>query len=500
MYIFIVSRLSQKNKEMSSILISSIRGKCNDLGEDVLHLIFQLLKGEDLVNCEAVCRQWREVLLSERLWRKLFERQLPYCPLVLPIREKLESKRYRDVCRSLLRVKRDWVEGNFTTWTHAPAQNSAFNLETNGDYVAWNFDRREPVSAYEDPRIRGCAFVNTTTDYMNITEMFSVYMFHIRDEMGNDYWPYDNTSRATRVVIHDPHGGWILDVPVDGRNDYIYRPNRFTGKLLVCYSASPAVHRERFRMWKIENLRPVLMSDRSREYIGRNKWIEDADDQFIVTSTRGNGSDRGPSLHFISSSSDSLEEFRSLSVMCRVSYIYQRGLLFQRRRVGIVRILDVASGAHFRDARLPFRREDEAFISVPCAWAACNSIVTVICWQYQNNENPQNVLSHLSVYDLERGASVKSVDFYDDDGKLEDKSADLLYTLQFQLEIECFVMDDTRLAFIGSRIGKGDDRTVTVLNFADFLKRRPVDLNDPEAAKEGVCMRIFEDLVYGLDE
>ena len=49
--------------------LSTIRINWSALGEDVLLLIFWFLSGEDICNCEAVCRKLRDILLTERPWK-----------------------------------------------------------------------------------------------------------------------------------------------------------------------------------------------------------------------------------------------------------------------------------------------------------------------------------------------------------------------------------------------------------------------------------------------
>jgi hypothetical protein len=69
----------------------------------------------------------------------------------------------------------------------------------------------------------------------------------------------------------------------------------------------------------------------------------------------------------------------------------------------------------------------------------------------------------------------------------------LPYTLQFQIDIETFVMDETRLALSGK--DGNDKRSVTVLNFANlnFAGRKSSNLKENPEANEGIDIRI----VYG---
>jgi F-box-like len=72
------------------------------LVDGVLLNIFEHLEGADLINCEAVCRRWRNVLKSESSWRGLFQRQTSRSPLWRRIGRLLDEKNYRDVCRAIV--------------------------------------------------------------------------------------------------------------------------------------------------------------------------------------------------------------------------------------------------------------------------------------------------------------------------------------------------------------------------------------------------------------
>jgi hypothetical protein len=79
-------------------------------------------------------------------------------------------------------------------------------------------------------------------------------------------------------------------------------------------------------------------------------WI--VDERFIVAKDYLFKSD---TLSFIST--EILEELRTSSLL-KCDYEYDQGLLFQIRVKRIVRILDVVSGTHSNDVRLPIREED----------------------------------------------------------------------------------------------------------------------------------------------
>ena len=51
-----------------------IEHSSTSLSDDALLEIFEYLDGKDLVNCQVVCHQWRWVIGTGALWRKLIHR------------------------------------------------------------------------------------------------------------------------------------------------------------------------------------------------------------------------------------------------------------------------------------------------------------------------------------------------------------------------------------------------------------------------------------------
>ena len=158
---------------------------------------------------------------------------------------------------------------------------------------------------------------------------------------------------------------------------------------------------------------------------------------------------------------------------------YDQGLLFQYRGNGIVRVLDVASGTYVNDVRIPFHSKDKKFIKLLDTWACSNSKVIVVGWIYSKDSS--TTVSHLSVYDLEAVKKVKS-----------DPSCHPLYTLQFKFNAHSFVMNESEIAFSGS---KGiDDWYVAVLKFANFsfAEQQSSDLKSNSEAHEDSKKRIVK--------
>ena len=88
------------------------------LVEDVLLQIFQHLDGRDLLCCEAVCHQWRQVMLNGTPWRRWLN-QRSALPEVRPFwqRARLDES-FQDhiaICRYilLLQLNYNWRRGRY---------------------------------------------------------------------------------------------------------------------------------------------------------------------------------------------------------------------------------------------------------------------------------------------------------------------------------------------------------------------------------------------------
>jgi F-box-like len=114
----------------------------NQLTDDVLLVIFDQLDDEDLLRCEAVCRQWRNFLISGRPWRRLFCRKMISSPQwrnILRIFgidvEKLQTVHYRSLCRAIIQeqnqIDRNWRTGNVKKSSRAHLQSSVVTIGDN---------------------------------------------------------------------------------------------------------------------------------------------------------------------------------------------------------------------------------------------------------------------------------------------------------------------------------------------------------------------------------
>jgi F-box-like len=129
-----------------------------------IHLLIESIECEDLVNCEAVCRQWRDILFAGTPWKRLFDRNKQKLSLWRRAQRTLEKNhvptfrtdQYRDVCKEILQVKCNWRTGNFRKFTYLVDRPDCFRLTISDDYLAWDYWPKVEPRTFE-----GCAFLDT---------------------------------------------------------------------------------------------------------------------------------------------------------------------------------------------------------------------------------------------------------------------------------------------------------------------------------------------------
>ena len=304
--------------------ISSI-SQSNVLVEDVLQMIFQHLDAGDLLKCEAVCRQWRDIFLAGTPWRRLYHRNIGRLRLWRKAQKELEldqktlrTEQYRGICKDILqKVDRNWRRGHFTKLTCPVSSSCATCISINDDYVAWNISYVPHVNGLYG---RICAFLDTESMEINeITTYFSVGKQNTSSGGCSSEMlvsRYDLCSGNLEIVSRKNR--WAVNI-WDGLDEGEKKNLTFKlgSKLLVTYCHCE--DRERIRIWKMGNL-PVLLHDRTCKF--RNLYLAKVDKRFIVLCNFD------ATFYFIST--ETFEEFRTVS--WKENYYgwgYDRGLLFQ---------------------------------------------------------------------------------------------------------------------------------------------------------------------------
>jgi len=256
-------------------------------------------------------------------------------------------------------------------------------------------------------------------------------------------------------------------------------------------------------MWTLENSQFILTHDHTRDGCHTLKMM-DVDEKFLMARDLNNlvefDDEPGKTLCFFDA--ETFEPVRAFSVLANVSCKYEKGLLFERRDdTGTCRVLDVATGTHFKSAMLsPSPKEDEgAFINGFIRTVSFNSSVIVISCVFESRDMESHpFLTNFSVYDLE---VVKN-------GGNHDSCCSPIYTLQFPLLTTDWAMDETRLAFTGTwgpKFTYLGNRLVIVLNFSSSSsssssssplailtkKETPVEASSSDSTSDGGCAVVY---------
>jgi F-box-like len=94
----------------------SSTSELNELEKKGLEMVFEYLDVQDLENCEAVCHQWRDVLLTGKTWGTLYDRNIKNLTSWRRVQETnkklvensrtLQTEQKRILCKQILRGAR----------------------------------------------------------------------------------------------------------------------------------------------------------------------------------------------------------------------------------------------------------------------------------------------------------------------------------------------------------------------------------------------------------
>ena len=318
------------------------------------------------MNCEAVCRRWRDILLAESLWKRLLDWNKEKSSSWRRAQRVLEKNQltlrtgpYRAVCKDVLQVQCNWHTGNFTKFNYRLSRGDTFTLTISDDYVAWQY-----LPSVEPETCEGCTFLDTESMEITKIPLYCPY------KIGNGMLLRWDTTNTTNIC--NPKFNWNID---DQHEDFIAGTISYGSGLLVGESLL-GNREQRVEVWKICNP-PILL--RTRKCGLGHLYIWEVDERFFVAhrQLREFNPEKAVTWFFIST--ETLEVFTSVSAMnyeCNLyesewderamnfKCVYDQDLLFQYRGNGEVRILDVASGNYINTMRIPFRSKDKKFIKL----------------------------------------------------------------------------------------------------------------------------------------
>jgi F-box-like len=363
------------------------------LYEDVLLLIFEHLNDKDLIQCEAVCRQWRQVLLTGPPWKKWLNKQRNTSPAVRqfwqkcrPDEQNLKFEDWRAIYRNMLfylkELDKNWRTGRCITRI-IPLDDYCLDLQISNNWIAWMcFD--DFLNNLE------MKCLDRTTMHVNT---FPIDLKGYLGKVENNVVIFQCREGLKFVDCNDGHV--INEVPVTG--DPIIGQCCFNGKLLV----APFVESNLVRVWRVEGYSKITFV---KDLLFGSFLSMTMDDRYLLIRDGGN-------IHFICTKTLKVE--RTFAVESN-EVAYEGGLLFIIAENWRVRIWDVASETYLRDLPIPggYWMLMTATRSFSNSTVCANSkYVVVNCWNLEGSKHQE---SKLFVYDLEaiRNDNIEIVPLY----------------------------------------------------------------------------------------
>ena len=116
--------------------------------------------GGDLLNCETLCCQWRDILPSGTPRVELLSWNIKTLPLWQRAQQKLESnlltlrmEQYRDANKDILQMNRNWRMGQFKKSVNSLNTVYAHEITMSEDYVLGIFITTETINFAENIRL-----------------------------------------------------------------------------------------------------------------------------------------------------------------------------------------------------------------------------------------------------------------------------------------------------------------------------------------------------------
>jgi F-box-like len=329
----------------------------NQLPDDVLLVIFDRLDDEDLLRCETVCRQWRNVLLSGRPWKTLFRRQIVSSDLWRRVLrnfgvgvDNLETVHYRGLCRAICRqikeTDRNWRAGNFKIGADEILEaDKVVTLED--DCVVYKFCRMFPspitLTFFDRRSFKFTGATRIPAMSFAVTNAQIVVVWNLRN-----------------INILDTNDQKISDLPELDENERI-----FWSLTSCCLSRdqmavlSQTDGRGKLSLWDVSDpLRVTWLKSRyfSLDLQFELKLAMKMDEQFIAISTFQEESTR---FCFFSKKSLSLHLLKTVDGNMKKNFAYGQGLMlfyFSKKNdkyeeYGIIQIYGVKSRKCFHEIR-----------------------------------------------------------------------------------------------------------------------------------------------------
>ena len=414
----------------------------NQLSDDVLLVIFDQLDEDDFLRCEVVCRRYRNFLLSQTPWRRLFHRKIVSSEKWRQLwrsfgvdETKMPSGRYRGLCRALIRVMnetdRNWRNGNFKTKLYSYDSPFRSNVTIGNDCIAsysdYYFEHENTIKFFDQcsPEAKSRVRVPRGSSAVTNTEIAVL-------------WDKKN------MKILDTDGQLICEVPEldeDERISWNLASCCISGDQVAVLSQTDG--REKLSLWDVKNL-PKVICLKSRLFnfnMQLNRFSSmKMDDQFIAVST---SQDESTNIYFFSKETLGLHWRKTVDGVIELDFVYGKGLLLllcckkkrgKSRKIQRIEMYDVTSGHFIRE--LPFAVDNGLYHFV-CFNSKFMVVAPFKCVPKKK----------LFVYDLEAIKNLKSDGF--------------VRTIVVKNDFRSIVVSETEIFCI-------KDADICILNFSPF--------------------------------
>ena len=403
------------------------------LADDVLILIFSQLTDQDLLHCEAVCHQWRNVLMSGTLWKRSFHRMIAssvkWKTLLRNFQiceQNLQTVHYRSLYRAtrqeVKKIDRNWRTGNFKLIEESVRRPEAVN----SDYMAYTRYSQEDNKHF----IEIVSRKNSKGEPIGRIEVSSESKCVLGDNGTVVVWD------KKKVEIFNTDGLLLSEVPEltpeeKQQHDEVQIKKCATEGHVLAVCRSKRYSTERLSVWNIKDpLNVNLLMRNSTDQRARYSDLE-VDEHFIAHWTWF----RDGCFNFISRKTLELKT-KIVKFVHRKHFFYDRGMFILHEHkilYDIIQIWDVASSCEQRS----YIETSSAFCDgCPLSnHVAFNSTFMIISFKARKGATT------LSVYDLEAIRNGKN----GDDALI--KTFNVPFKTCYSTYPHNMIVDDTQIIF-----------------------------------------------------
>jgi F-box-like len=338
----------------------------NRLPDDVLLVIFDQLDDQDLLRCETVCRQWRNVLLSGRPWKILFRRQIVSSRQWRRVLQdfgvnvdKLKTGHYRGLCRTIIqqlnKINRNWRTGIFEEIEEKCLNGGKIDNVENDCIVSisttntYSYEKKLLFLDRRSQRFTGSTIIPLGWSGVTNTEIVVL-------------WERKN------MEILDINGRLISEVQEldeDERISWNLASCSMSGHKMAVLSQTKS--QEKLSLWDVSD--PSKVTRLSSQYfdLGLKFGLDSSmklDEQFIFISSIHKEKTR---FYFFLKESLDLHWQKAVDGNIKNNFAYGKGLLLiyvskqndKSKKYGTIQVYDVKSRTFFRELRIKAKRDFE---------------------------------------------------------------------------------------------------------------------------------------------